>query len=172
MKELIGDYEPFVQNINQGLRRAGIHKRELSMMDHICFRVETFERYDEMLDKIAERAILARETEINGRLIATFELRESLEAGGWQIPALELPQPKEDSPYPEGLEHAEFVPVSSLEAFRERHSGLDFNDAGMGKLINPELTLKTAGMSVKFHEQPLLSVVHLEERLEKKDSPG
>ena len=167
MKDLIGDYEPFIGNINQGLRRVGIHRRELSMMDHICFRVETFERYDEMLGKIAKRAILARETEINGRLIATFELRDPLDAGGWQIPALELPQPKEGSAYPEGLEHAEFVPVSSLEAFRARHSGLDFDEAGMGKLINPELTLKTAGMSVKFHEQPLLSVVHLEERLER-----
>lgn len=166
MKEVIGDNEPFVQNINQGLRRAGVHRRELSQLDHICYRVETNERYDMLLDELAKRAILLRESEISGRLIAVFEFHEYLEVGGWQIPYLELPQPKEGSPYPEGLEHAEFVPIGSLNAFQARHTNLDFDEKGMGKTINPELGLKAFGMSVKFHEQSLGAVVRIEERLE------
>lgn len=165
MKDLIGDYEPFVRNISQGLRQVGIHKRELSMMDHICYRVETNARYHEMLGEIAKRAKLLGENKISGRMIATFEFHDYLEVDGWRIPYLELPQPKEGSPYPEGLEHAELVVVGSLDAFRARHTSLDFDEKGMGKTINPELGLKTAGMSVKFHEQQLGAVVRIEERL-------
>lgn len=165
MKELIGDYEPFVENIGQGLKQVGIDRDELSMMDHICYRVETNGRYYEMLSELAKRAILLGENEISGRMIATFEFHDYLEVDGWRIPYLELPQPKEGSPYPEGLEHAELVVVGSLEAFRARHDELDFDDKGMSKAINPELGLKTAGMSVKFHEQQLGAVVRIEERL-------
>lgn len=165
MKEILGDYEPFVENINRGLKQVGINRDELSMMDHICYRVETNGRYFEMLSEIAKRALLLGESEINGRLIATFELYDPLETGGWVIPYLELPQPKPGSPYPEGLEHAELIPVRSLDAFRARHDDLVFDESGMDKKINPELGLKAAGMSVKFHEQSLGAVVRLEQRL-------
>lgn len=165
MRDIIGDFEPFVENINRGLSQVGVSRDELSMMDHICYRVETNGRYFEMLGEIARRAILLGESKINGRMIATFEFHEPLEAGGWRIPYLELPQPKEGSPYAEGLEHAELVVIGGLDAFRARHDELPFNDAGMGKAINPELGLKAAGMSVKFHEQQLGAVVRIEKSL-------
>lgn len=165
MKELIGEYEPFVDKINDGLKRVGVVREELSMMDHLCYRVETKGRYFEMMGEVARRAILLGESEINGRMIATFELHEPLETGGWRIPYLELPQPKVGAPYPEGLEHGEFVVVGGLEAFRARHDDIDFDDKGMNKTINPELGLKAAGMSVKFHEQQLGAVVRIEKAL-------
>jgi len=169
MKDLIGDYEAFVDNVNQGLARCGIGRSELAMMDHICYRVETNERYDEMKRKMGERAVLLGETEISGRLIATFECTTPLEVDGWRIPCIELPQPKDGSPYPEGLEHAELVTVSGLDLFESQHAGLPFNHAGMSKKINPELGLKHEGISVKFHEQPLGAVVRIENRLETHD---
>lgn len=165
MKNLIGDYEAFAENVNRGLKECGIDRSELAMMDHICYRVETNERYDEVKQKLGERAMLLGETEISGRLIATFECDEPLQACGWQIPYIELPQPKEDSPYPEGLEHVELVTVRSLAQFEAMHPGLPFDHKGMGKTINPELGLKHAGISVKFHEQPLGAVVRIEKRL-------
>lgn len=165
MIDLIGDPEKFVDNINQGLKLARIKWDELSMMDHLCYRVETDGRYYEMLGELARRAFLLGESEINGRMIATFELHDPLEVGGWRVPYLELPQPKESSPYPEGLEHAEFVVVGSLDAFQARHDELIFDEKGMDKKINPELGLKAAGMSVKFHEQQLGAVVRIEKQL-------
>lgn len=164
-KHLLGDYAGFVTNVNRGLDDCGIDRSELAMMDHICYRVETLERYDEMMRKLGVAARLLGESKVSGRMIATFELDEPLEAGGWRIPCIELPQPKAGSPYAEGLEHVELVTVSGLELFEAKHLDLPFNKAGMYKKINPELGLKHAGMSVKFHEQPLGAVVRIENRL-------
>lgn len=168
MKDIIGDYEPFVRGISRGLKTVRIDRGEISMMDHICYRVETTGRYYDVMSEMAKRAIMVGESEVSGRMIATFELHDYLNVDGWTIPYVELPQPKASSPYPEGLEHAELVVVGSLDAFQARHDSLDFDEAGMGKVINPELGLKAAGMSVKFHEQQLGAVVRIEKRLEGK----
>jgi predicted metalloenzyme YecM len=161
----LGSVGAFVETINNGLKQSGISPDELSMMDHICYRVETYLRYNEMIGRIGQKALLLDESEVSGRLIATFEFPEPLEVGGWRIPYFELPQPKDGSPYPEGLEHAEFVVIGGLDRFARNHSDLPFDGRGMSKLINPELGLKYAGMSVKFHEQQLGAVVRIEQRL-------
>ncbi len=165
MKDIIGDYEAFIGGIDSGLAEAGIDRSELAMMDHICYRVETQARYDEMLRILSAAAELLGEAEVSGRKIATFEFHEYLQVDGWVVPYLELPAPKDGSPYPEGLEHAELVVIGGLERFAQRHAELDFGTNGMTKEINPELGLKTAQMSVKFNEQPLGGVVRLEKRL-------
>lgn len=164
MKELIGDYDEFVSKINWGIDEIGIDRADLVMMDHLCYRVDSNRRYAEMFRKLGRVAELLGETEIKGRLIATFEFDEQLETCGWRVPCLELPQPKPHSPHKEGLEHAEFV-VPSLKKFEDKYPDLPFTHAGMKKKINPELGLKQAGISVKFHEQPLGAVVRIENRL-------
>lgn len=165
VKEVIGDYEEFIAHVDTGLKKAGIARSEISMMDHICYRVETNERYRQMLGRCAEIGRLLGESEINGRPIATFEFDEYLETAGWTVPYLELPAPKDSSPYNEGLEHAELVVVGSLEYFAERHSDMSFKETGKGKSINPELGLKHGDLSVKFHEQQLGAVVRIEQQL-------
>lgn len=165
VKEIIGDYTGFIKSVDQGLTRIGIDKSEISMIDHICYRVETNERYQEMLGRCSEIGRLLGESEINGRLIATFEFYQYVSVAGWTVPYLELPAPKEGSEYSEGLEHAELVVVGSLEYFINRHTDLTFKTAGMGKSINPELGLKKDGLSVKFHEQQLGAVVRIEQHL-------
>lgn len=165
LKQLLGDYESFVADIDAGLKRCGIDARDLSMLDHICYRVETIERYKGMKAALAKCALLLGEAMVGGRLIATFECEEPLEAGEWRIPYVELPQPKEGSPYPEGLEHAEFVVVGSLDRFQRVYPDLPYDRKGMGKTINPELGLKYEGISVKFHEQQLGAVVRIEDRM-------
>lgn len=160
-----GDIEVFVRDINDGLDRNHISRDDLAMMDHVCYRVETVKRYNTLLREFGEHARLLDESIVSGRMIATFEFPEPLEVGGWRVPYLELPQPKENSPYPEGLEHAEFVVVGSLERFQRQYAGLAFDEKGMSKPINPELGLKDEGMSVKFHEQPLGAVTRIEQQL-------
>jgi predicted metalloenzyme YecM len=165
LKALIGDYDSFIQTISDGLVRCGVSREELSMMDHICYRVETEDRYQEMLESLKSIGTLLGENEVSGRMIATFELNEYLVANGWTVPYIELPAPKEGSPYAEGLEHAELVVVGSLERFMNRHKDLSFSLGGMSKQINPEAGLKAEGTSVKFHEQQLGAVVRIEQQL-------
>jgi len=164
-QEIIGDYEAFINRIDDGLTKLGIKRDELSMMDHVCYRVESFERYQAMMVQCAEIGTLIGESEINGRPIATFELSQYLNVAGWVVPYLELPAPKDGSQYAEGLEHVELVVVGSLERFLDRHKGLPFTYGGIGKSINPEAGLKSEGISVKFHEQQLGAVVRIEKQL-------
>lgn len=166
MIEILGDFKTFIADTSKGLEKAGIDRSELAMMDHVCYRVETIERYKEMFRSLGTLTNMIGEVDVAGRPIATFELDEPLRADGWVVPYLELPAPKEGSPYPEGLEHAELVVIGDVEKFAQHHSDLPFNRKGMDKVINPELGLKTDGLSVKFHEQPLGAVVRIEERIE------
>lgn len=165
MDEILGDYETFVKGIGTGLAASGIERSELSMMDHLCYRVETHERYGELLTKFGSFAVLLGEAEVSGRNIATFELDEYITADGWTVPYIELPEPKDGSSYREGLEHAELVVIGGLDRFARRHKNLTFDTKGMSKDINPELGLRTDALSVKFHEQPLGAVVRIEQRL-------
>ncbi len=165
MKEIIGDYETFIQTISDELPRLGIDRSELAMMDHLCYRVESQERYDALKDTLTKNATFIGETLISGRNISTFELNDYLDTDGWVVPYIELPEPKEGSSYKDGLEHAELVVIGGLERFLTRHNDLNFDLKGMGKQINPEAGLKTNTISVKFHEQPLGAVVRIENRL-------
>jgi uncharacterized protein len=165
MKDILGDYENFIRALGEGLGARGIERDELSMMDHVCYRVETNERYQELLALLSSKARLLGESEVGGRMIATFEFNDYLRVDGWVVPYLELPAPKEGSPYTEGLEHAELVVVGTLERFIERHHDMPFSLKGMTKTINPEAGLKDGLFSVKFHEQQLGAVVRIEKQL-------
>lgn len=171
MSEILGSYKEFIENISRGLGELGIERDELAMMDHVCYRVETERRYQELLAELKQTSQFLGETEVGGRMIAAFELHEYLKAGGWTVPYFELPAPKDGSPYPEGLEHAELVVVGGLDRFIERHSDLPFSTKGIDKLLNPEAGLKAAGISVKFHEQPLGAVVRIENRMLEAKNP-
>lgn len=165
MKELLGDYEAFITGVSRGLISCGISRDELAMMDHVCYRVKTDERYKELLKTFSSAATLLGVAEVSGRPIATFEFNEYLEVDGWHVSYLELPAPKEGSPYDEGLEHAELVVTGGLERFAAKHRELPFDTKGLAKTINAELGLRVGDLSVKFHEQPLGAVVRIEQRL-------
>ena len=167
MNELIGDYVSFVKSADAGLARNGIRRGELGMLDHICYRVETLERYDLVKGEMARQAFLLDESEVSGRLISTFAFDSPLEASGWRIPYLELPQPKEVISFREGLEHAGFVVIGGLDRFSKNHPTLPLDDSAMDKPINPELGLKHDGISVKFHEVQLGAVCRIEQALRK-----
>lgn len=171
MKGFLEKPESFIAATSAGLDEVGIQRQELIQMDHICYRVETNERYDELKSRAQETAELVAENQVNGREISTFEFYEPLQAAGWTVPYLELPAPKPGAAYTEGWEHVECVTSGSLERFWQRHHELPFSGEGMNKLINPELGLKVGlrmGMLVvKFHEQPLGAVARIERRLEK-----
>lgn len=165
MHALIGDYETFIGTVSARLAAAGIDRGELAMMDHLCYRVATQERYEAMRDRLSSAAQFLGETVVAGRPISTFELHDYLTAGGWTVPYLELPAPKDSSPYAEGLEHAELVVLGGLDRFARRHADLAFDTKGLQKDTNPELSLKLDGVAMKFHEQSLGAVVRIEQRL-------
>lgn len=159
-------YETHIQRIDTGVQEVGIDRADLAMMDHVCYRVETQARYEEVKRQLGEVALLKGASLVAGREIAIFALHEPLEAAGWRVPYIELPAPKDGSPYPEGLEHAEFVVNGELETFRQKYAHLGLDEKAYGRPLNPELSLKTATFAAKFHKLPIGAVVDIEQALE------
>jgi predicted metalloenzyme YecM len=167
MKELIGDYDPHVAKINDVLEMIGIRRSELSQLDHLCYRTETLEEYHRVLQDFAVLGRNLGEVDVQGRPISIIALNEPIETGGWIIDFLEIAAPKATSPYPSGLEHAEFVTRGLLEDFEQRHPDLPFIRDAMSRDINPELKYREHGISVKFHQLNIGAVIKIEEQLEK-----
>ncbi len=129
------------------------------LMDHICYRVESEDRYQELKNQLSEENQLLAETLINNRPIATFLLSIPFIFKNRRINCLELPSPKPVSPYAEGFEHVEFVINSQFSTFMEKYHQLQFDTKGMNKSINADIRLSLASGSVKFHHHPLEHVI-------------
>ncbi len=131
-------------------------------IDHICYRLSSNARYDELKAHLTKVNELLVESKINGRNISVFKLKAPIKFRHWEIPLLELPAPKSGSHYSEGWEHIEVVTNESLESFMKKHSELDFDLKGFTKPLNREVRLKLGKYSVKFHEQSLEEVIEFE----------
>lgn len=135
--------------------------------DHLCYRVETEEAYQQKKNQLSELATLLHEAIIGGRLVATYKLKQPVAFGDRRIPCIELPAPKPGSPYPAGLEHIELVIKESFESFMARNAHLSFDTKAMAKGINPDIQLSIPpGYSVKFHHMPLEEVVEMEKAMD------
>jgi predicted metalloenzyme YecM len=157
---IIGDYESFLTALLDRMRLAGIDLAGLPVIDHVAYRVETEERYAELKEALAGIATLASEETINGRPICIFRLDEPLRCQGYEIPAVELPAPSA-TPYPEGLEHAEFV-IPDIARFMERYSRLAFITKDLGQPANPHVAVQFGSLAAKFHTRSILEVVVLQ----------
>lgn len=138
-------------------------------LDHICYRVESIADYRCLKNRLLTDNELLAESPINGRRIATFRMARPFRHGDREIWLLELPEPKEGSPYPAGWEHAEFVTDRPLAEFEEwmiselGFSAGEVDRSGLGKPLNADLRVRLKdGLSVKFHELPLDEVIRLE----------
>ena len=159
---LLGDVFNFLTKIISTLQKEGIDVSKCEL-DHICYRVESNEKYEEYKQKLSALGELLTETEINGRLISTYKLKEPIEFKGRKIFCVELPSPKEGVHYPEGLEHAEFVIKDSFEDFMSKHPNVRFDTKDISKPINPDISITYKGFSVKFHHKPLEYVIKYEQ---------
>jgi uncharacterized protein len=160
---MLNGYETLLDTVLERLSTK-IQKQSL-ICDHICYRVESKERYQELKKELSLSCRLATESLVSGRMISIFELPSPLVYKNLSIDCIELPAPKKGSPYKEGWEHAEFV-IEDLHAFINDHSELDFNHKAMDRKINPELGLKiTDEFQVKFHPMHILEVIEIESNL-------
>jgi predicted metalloenzyme YecM len=163
MKDIIGDYELFVQKADVLVAEHKINLDELVQCDTICYRVETNERYDELKRQLAEVAMMVDETSVNGRLISVFAPKVPLQAGVWKsISYIEVPQPKPGSYYPEGIDHVQMVTRLPLLAFRNEHRDISFEEKGLANKINPLLKIEGDTVAIKFHDKHMGSVIALE----------
>lgn len=161
MADPLARYREKFHEVEDARLAWGIDRSELDGLDMICYRVETPRRYAELRQRFGEMARLLSESEVAGRPIAIFELDTLLEADGYQVRFLELPSPKPNNTYAEGIEHVQFVTREPLEAFLARHPELPF--AVGGSEHNVLATLASDQITVKFHDTSISEVVAREE---------
>ena len=155
------DPNSFLERLFAALRADGIDVPTFAL-DHLCYRVETLERYAELKGKLLEEGFLLGEHVIGGRPIATVRLHVPFTFQNRSIAVIELPAPKAGSPYPEGYEHVEFVVDMEPTEFAARYPTLDWDLSGAHKTVNADVRRNYDGCSVKFHRLALAEVIALE----------
>jgi adenylate cyclase class 2 len=156
------EFDSFMSGLFRQLNELDIEFKKYPI-DHICYRVNSAQEYEEFKTKFGYIGDLLIESEVGGRNIATYKLYKPLKYKNYSIELVELPSPKPGKDYKTGLEHAEFVIDQSFEDFAATTS-LEFDWKGTHKEINPELRLKLEdNLSVKFHHMPLDEVIEIEQ---------
>lgn len=163
------DYQRFLDLAQNFLAQSFDHLREHKILlashwhiDHLCFRTESNQRYEELKHDLSTFSKLLIESEVNGRLISTFKLQNAISYEGFDIDLIELPAPKKGKIVKEGFEHFEIVSDLTFEELKHYFSGITIDESGTKKLFNKELEFCFENFAIKFHHQSLESVIHLE----------
>ncbi|MCH2084275.1 MAG: VOC family protein [Saprospiraceae bacterium] len=154
----------FLDQLFAALAEKGIVVETL-FMDHICYRVASKKRYEELKAALLQEHQLLAESMIKGRPICTFKLSQGFEYHDRLVDVLELPSPKEGKPYEEGYEHVEFVLNENFSAFMDQYPYINFDQSGMDKPLNADIRLQLGRFVVKFHLQSLERVIEIEKEM-------
>lgn len=131
-------------------------------IDHLCYRVDSLKRYEELKKSFSSFGKLLIESNINERSIATFKLNCPIIFRHWMIDVVELPAPKRSKPTKEGFEHIEVVCDLSFVDLQEKYIHLKLDLNGLSKEFNQELEIDFGERNIKFHHMSLESVIRLE----------
>ncbi len=156
--QLLDNPTPFLDHIFQYLSIKKVNVANYKL-DHICYRVETEERYEQLKKELSNLGKLLTESKIGGRAITSIKLDQPIIYKNRKIEVIELPAPKKGSFYKEGFEHVEFVIDVPFDSFMATHVHLDFITKDLKKSVNQGVTLKETDFSVKFHHHTLEYVI-------------
>lgn len=152
----------FIESLLSEATHLGIPIKPHWMIDHLCYRVQTLQEYDQTKIELERFGNLLAENEVNGRPIATYKLHEPIKVAGYWIPLIEIPAPKSGKITPSGFEHLEVVCDISFEDLEAHLKHLKPDISGLSKPINKEFELDLGRHAIKFHHMSLESVIRLE----------
>lgn len=154
----------FLNQLHKEIEATSVFFPKHWHIDHICYRASTLEHYSQFKNVFLDFAELVIESPVNGRNIATLELKEPIIFNGHHIYNVELPEPKAGSHYNDGFEHIELVCDKPLTTLPSLYPQLRWKPLGTTKTYNAELRCDFASGAIKFHNQSLASVVRLEQQ--------
>lgn len=153
----------FLEKLFKTLADAKIEIAPHWDIDHLCYRVDSLNRYEELKTSFLTFGHLLIESDVNGRPIATFKLNSSIIFKEWSIDVVELPAPKPSKPTPEGFEHIEVVCNESFSDLEVKYKHLKLDLGGLKKDFNQEFEIDLGERNLKFHHMSLESVIRVEE---------
>ncbi len=153
----------FLEKLENELEAHPIVLEKHWMVDHLCYRTTDLREYEFYKAEFLNFSVLLAETEVRGRPIATFKLKEGIFWRGQKIDIVELPAPKPGKIVKSGFEHIEIVCDCSFQDLMSQFTKQKWDTKGLNKLINPELEFELSGCAIKFHHLSLESVVKFEQ---------
>jgi len=157
----------FLEKIFHKMESKNISLKEHWIVDHLCFRVSSIEKYEQYKQFFSNWSQLLIESEINGRMIASYKLNTPILFKHYIIDVLELPAPKPGRVTPDGFEHIEVVCDLSFSEIKKLYPLCDFNESGLNKRFNQDIKVQLNGLALKFHHMSLESVIAIEKKSEK-----
>lgn len=140
-------------------QKIEIHNKEI---DHLCYRTSSNQNYHQIKREFESLGSLLIESEVNGRMIATYKLHKPITYKNWIIDLVEVPAPKPNKQTQEGFEHIEVVIDCSFDEFKKNLPHIKFNEKGMSKDLNPELEIEFVDCAIKFHHKSLEHIINIE----------
>lgn len=153
----------FLEKLFQTLTSEKIQIEDHWDVDHLCYRVDSIERYRQLKEQFLSFSKLLIESPVNGRPISTFRLNKPIEFQSHKIFLVELPAPKMGKIVKEGFEHIEVVCDVPFYELEKKYARLTLDKGGLKKDFNQELEICLGDRNVKFHQISLESVIRLEE---------
>lgn len=154
--------DTFLHHLFGQMKKHQVQLKPHWSMDHLCFRVQSLEAYEQYKINFLSFGQMLIESEVNGRMIATYKLAEPVVFQNYRIDLVELPAPKPGKKTIEGFEHVEVVSDEPFEKLVAQYSGLRLDVGGLRKSFNQELEIEMEGCALKFHPLSLESVIRLE----------
>src|SRR6266567_732214 len=88
IKTIIGDYNSFLDKIFLNMKNAGFEDGEFSQLDHLAYRTQSNERYEELKKELATFACDFKEVFYNGRNITIYKLKDPLNISNGRLNVL------------------------------------------------------------------------------------
>ena len=146
---------------------------------HACVRIKTPDNVAELKGNVSGVGKIISSAIINDREILIIQLDTPLNIDNWSVHGIELPYPKPNHSYEDGLEHVEFVLTETnnemdsvrkkvlemmksitIEELKKRYSYSEDEPQAEGdEKPNPTISLKVEGVGIKFHALSIQDVV-------------
>lgn len=148
----------FLDSFFEQIKNVNLDVTGLSL-DHIAYQASSSEDYNKVKTNFSNLGKLVNEEVIGGRRVSVFQLDEPLTYKNYQIPVLELIEPKEGQICESALQHAEFVYENPFEDLIEKYPNIDWDTSSMHRDEFAHLKLNfDNGLTLKFLHAPILSM--------------
>ena len=153
------DCPPFFNSFFKQIEAVGLDISGLPL-DHVAYQASSKQDYDQHIPEFSKLGELISEELIANRRVAVFRLNEPIHYKNYQIPALELIEPKEGQQCESAFQHAEFIVKKSFDDYMREYPNINWDTSSMHRdeFSHLKLNFKN-GLTLKFLLAPILELL-------------
>lgn len=130
------------------------------ILDHIAYQASSAQDYDQRKREFQQIGQEISEEPIGGRRVAVFQLQEPIHYRHYDIPALEIIEPRAGQVCDSAFQHAEFIADQPFEKYIEQYPNIVWDTSSLNRDEFAHLKLNFPnGLTLKFLKKPILELV-------------